>query len=103
MPNLNELTYYADPCDQWAATRELELRAQHWAGWRAYDESDAESWARSRESWLREQGFLRYRIRVTMKQIAIQLAPTIQSFTESMNEAGRLLRSLGVVLQDNQA
>lgn len=32
--NLNEVTYYSDPVDQWAARREWQLRAQAYTAWR---------------------------------------------------------------------
>jgi hypothetical protein len=95
--NLNEITFYDDANDQWAADHEYATRAARYAEWRTH-----EAWAASRELWLRRQGWLRECVRATGEQISVRLVPAIKAMGVSMEQAAEAFRRLARTIPKEQ-
>lgn len=85
--NLDELWVPNDPVDEWAAWTEYDMRMRAWAEWQ-----DALAWAETREEWLRQQGWLREKIRLTSETIRVAINPALRKLARTFTEAAESFR-----------
>lgn len=89
--NLNDLWVPNDPVDEWAAWTEYDMRMRRWQREEPAIEA-ARQWAESREAWLRQQAWLREKMRRVSETIRVAINPALLKLARTFTEAAESFR-----------